>query len=185
MKKILVLYLSILIFLAACVQGGPAPLESGDLIKTGMTETMEVQDDPAPAPSQEVEGETHSCFPVHPGRQALPLPVGFMTGIKPTAIRFYDSTGFILGDKQTPNLYSLYGNRLHPAGGITNGISGVPLIYHVRESEDFVKANIGANIFQMDKAPEIVVITGAEGKFSLVVYSSAEYTDDGLITTLK
>ena len=183
-NKILLVGL-IILFLSSCSQGSSTisgASSTEDQIATSVAETLTVQADQT---TSEIPEPDENCLPLHPGIQQLPQPVGFMTGLQSSLIRFYDDSGKILGEKQTPGIYSPRPRWVHAAGGITNGIEGVPLLYNTRDASDLIKANIGSNIFQMDAAVELVALTGAEGKFTLVVLSTVEYAEGKVTSTLK
>jgi len=174
-----------LLFLSwACLIGGSEqPQATPDLsvLKTSVAKTLMAQDDLAPTRTPEIS----DCSPFQPGIQVLDLPVGFTAGVDNSTIRFYDLNGNQLGEKLTPGLTRVDQSQIHIAGGISNGIPGAPLIYASLESGGVIKGNIGSEIFGMDSPGEIVTISGAEGVFTLIVYSTAELTGEGYITTLK
>ncbi len=151
------------------------------VMKTSVAATLIAQNDLAPTRTPEIP----DCTPLHPGEQDIVLPVGFTAGVDNSAIRFYDLDGNLLGEKLTPGLTRVDQSQIHVAGGISNGIPGAPLIYSSLESGGVIKGNIGSEIFGMDSPGEIVTISGAEGVFTLIVYSTAEFTEEGYITTLK
>ena len=172
----------------ACILGGSSePQETPDInaMTTSVAATLRAQNDEAPTRTPEEVVETPACLPLHPGRQVLDLPSGFTAGVDVSAISFYDTEGTLLGEKQTPGLTRVRLNQVHIAGGISNGISGVPLLYASSESQGVIKANIDSNIFQMDSSGEVVGLSGAEGIFTIITYSAAEYTDQGYLTTIK
>ncbi len=179
---------ALLISSMACLFGGSAESQATTDISamtTSVAATLRAQNDQAPTRTPEEAFETPACLPLHPGRQVLDLPSGFTAGVDISAISFYDMEGNLLGEKQTPGLTRVRLNQVHIAGGISNGISGVPLVYASSESQGVIKANIGSNIFQMDSSGEVVALTGAEGIFTILSYSSAESTDQGYLTTIK
>jgi len=178
---------ALLISSMACLFGssGSQPTPDIDAMTTSVAATLRAQNDQAPTRTPEEVVETPACLPLHPGRQILDLPSGFTAGVDISAISFYDTEGNLLGEKQTPGLTRVRLNQIHIAGGISNGISGVPLLYASSESQGVIKANIGSNIFQMDSSGEVVALSGAEGTFTILAYSAAEYTDDGYLTTIK
>ena len=178
---------ALLISSMACLFGSSEsqPTPDIDAMTTSVAATLRAQNDQAPTRTPEEVVETPACLPLHPGRQILDLPSGFTAGGDVSAISFYDTEGNLLGEKQTPGLTRLNPNQIHIAGGISNGISGVPLLYASSEYQGIIKANIGSNIFQMDSSGEVVALSGAEGVFTIISYSSAEGTDQGYLTTIK
>ncbi len=151
------------------------------MLKTSVAATLIAQNDLAPTRTPEIP----VCLPLQPGIQVLDLPVGFTAGVDNSTIRFYDLDGNLLGEKLTPGLTRVDQSQIHIAGGISNGIAGAPLIYTSQDSGGVIKGNIGSEIFGMDSPGEIVTISGAGGVFTLIVYSTAEFTEEGYITTLK
>ena len=179
---------ALLISSMACLFGGSSEQQATPDISamtTSVAATLRAQNDQAPTRTPEEAVETPACLPLHPGRQVLDLPSGFTAGVDISAISFYDTEGNLLGEKQTPGLTRVSMNQIHIAGGISNGISGVPLVYASSELQGVIKANIGSNIFQMDSSGEVVALSGAEGIFTILSYSAAEYTDEGYLTTIK
>jgi len=171
-----------------CILGGSSQAqETLDItaMKTSVAATLRAQDDQAPTRTPEEAIGTPACLPLHPGRQVLELPSGFTAGVDKSAVGFYDTEGNLLGEKQTPGLTRLRPDQIHLAGGISNGISGVPLVYASSESNGVIKANIDSNIFQIDSSGEVVALSGAEGNFTILSYSAAEYIDEGYLTTIK
>jgi hypothetical protein len=173
--------------IACILSGSTEPEVTPDIsaMSTSVGATLRAQNDLAPSQTPEKAPEYPSCAPLHPGKQILALPEGFIAGTDNTAISFYDASGNLLGKKLTPGLPNMDSDRVHVAGGITNGLSGVPLVYFDRESNGVLKANINSEIFQLDTTGLLIVLTGAEGHFTYIVYSSAEYTDEGIKSTLK
>jgi len=172
----------------ACLFGSSEPQATPDIsaMTTSVAATLRAQNDQAPTRTPEEEiVETPACLPLHLGRQILDLPSGFTAGVDVSAISFYDTEGNLLGEKQTPGLTRLNPNQIHISGGISNGISGVPLLYASSEYQGIIKANIDSNIFQMDSSGEVVALSGAEGIFTLISFSAAEGTDQGYLTTIK
>jgi len=168
----------------ACLFGGSEEAQVTpdlSLLKTSVAETLIAQNDLAPTRTPEIP----VCLPFQPGIQVLDLPVGFTAGVDNSTISFYDLDGNLLGEKLTPGLTRVDQSQIHIAGGISNGIPGAPLIYASLESGGVIKGNIGSEIFGMDSPGEVVTISGAEGVFTLIVYSTAEFTEEGYITTLK
>jgi len=178
------LVVSLLFSSWACLFGGSEqPQATPDLsvMKTSVAATLIAQNDLAPTRTPEIP----ECTPLHPGEQDIVLPIGFTAGVDNSAIRFYDLDGNLLGEKLTPGLTRVDQSQIHVAGGISNGIPGAPLIYTSLESGGVIKGNIGSEIYGMDSPGEVVTISGAEGVFTLIVYSTAEFTEEGFITTLK
>jgi hypothetical protein len=172
----------------ACLFGSSEPQATPDIsaMTTSVAATLRAQNDQAPTRTPEEEiVETPACLPLHPGRQELDLPIGFTAGVDILAISFYDTEGNLVGEKQTPGLTRVNPNQVHIAGGVSDGISGVPLVYASSESQGVIKANIDSNIFQIDSSGEVVALSGAEGIFALISYSAAEGTDEGYLTTIK
>jgi hypothetical protein len=172
----------------ACLFGSSEPQATPDIsaMTTSVAATLRAQNDQAPTRTPEEEiVETPACLPLHPGRQELDLPIGFTAGVDISAISFYDTEGNLVGEKQTPGLTRVNPNQVHIAGGVSNGISGVPLVYASSESQGVIKGNIDSNIFQIDSSGEVVALSGAEGIFTLISYSAAEGTDEGYLTTIK
>ena len=172
----------------ACILGGSSePQETPDIsaMTTSVAATLRAQNDEAPTRTPEEVVETPACLPLHPGRQELDLPIGFTAGVDISAISFYDTEGNLVGEKQTPGLTRVNPNQIHIAGGVSNGISGVPLVYASSESQGVIKANIDSNIFQIDSSGELVALSGAEGVFTILAYSAAEGTEEGYLTTIK
>ncbi len=172
----------------ACLFGSSEsqPTPDIDAMTTSVAATLRAQNDQAPTRTPEEEIiETPACLPLHPGRQELDLPIGFTAGVDISAISFYDTEGNLVGEKQTPGLTRVNPNQVHIAGGVSDGISGVPLVYASSESQGVIKANIDSNIFQVDSSGEVVALSGAEGIFTLISYSAAEGTDEGYLTTIK
>ena len=168
----------------ACLLGGSGEAQATpdlSVLKTSVAATLIAQNDLAPTRTPEIP----VCLPLQPGIQVLDLPVGFAAGLDNSAIRFYDLDGNLLGEKLTPGLTRVDQSQIHIAGGISNGIAGAPLIYTSQDSGGVIKGNIGSEIFGMDSPGEIVTISGAGGVFKLIVYSTAEFTEEGYITTLK
>jgi len=167
----------------ACLFGGSDEAQVTpdlSLMKTSVAKTLIAQNDLAPTRTPEIP----DCLPFQPGIQVLDLPVGFTAGVDNSTISFYDLDGNLLGEKLTPGLTRVDQSQIHIAGGISNGIPGAPLIYASLESGGVIKGNIGSEIFGMDSPGEVVTISGAEGVFTLIVYSTAEFTEEGYITTL-
>ncbi|MCK4490355.1 MAG: hypothetical protein KAU23_08855, partial [Anaerolineales bacterium] len=172
----------------ACLFGSSESQPTPDIsaMTTSVAATLRAQNDQAPTRTPEEEiVETPACLPLHPGRQELDLPIGFTAGVDISAISFYDTEGNLVGEKQTPGLTRVNPNQVHIAGGVSDGISGVPLVYASSESQGVIKANIDSNIFQVDSSGEVVALSGAEGIFTLISYSAAEGTDEGYLTTIK
>jgi len=168
----------------ACLLGGSGEAQSTpdlSVLKTSVAKTLIAQDDFAPTRTPEIV----ECTPPHPGEQDIDLPVGFTAGVDNSTIRFYDLDGNLMGEKLTPGLKRIDQSQIHIAGGISNGIAGAPLIYTSLDSGGVIKGNIGSEIFEMDSPGEIVTISGAGGVFTLIAYSTAEFTDEGYITALK
>ena len=182
--KGLLFVVSLLFSSWACLLGGSGEAQGTpdlSVLKTSVAKTLMAQDDFAPTRTPEIP----DCLPFQPGIQVLDLPVGFTAGVDSSTIRFYDLDGNLLGEKLTPGLTRVDQSQIHIAGGISNGIPGAPLIYASLESGGVIKGNIGSEIFGMDSPGEIVTISGAEGVSTLIVYSTAELTGEGYITTLK
>jgi hypothetical protein len=171
------------ILLTSCVSGQTISREHA--ISTSVAATLTFQEDQDTSDSQESSQTEDLCLHQHPGKQEIPLPAGFMAGIDNSSISFYDASGDLIGVKMTPGLSNLYPDRIHAAGGVANGISGTPLIYGSLESGGVIKGNIGDNIFQMDNVGQLVVLTGAEGVFTILGYSKAEYIGSQLQSSLK
>ncbi len=186
-KSLLVAAILLFSSIACIFSGSTEPDVTPDIsaMTTSVAATLRAQNDLAPSQTPEKAPESPPCDPLHPGKQILALPGGFIAGTENTAISFYDAEGNLLGEKQTPGLPNMDSDRVHVAGGITNGLSGVPLVYFGRESNGVLKANINSEIFQLDTTGLLIVLTGAEGHFTYIVYSSAEYTDEGTKSTLK
>jgi len=182
--KGLLFVVSLLFSSWACLLGGSGEAQGTpdlSVLKTSVAETLIAQNDLAPTRTLEIP----DCLPFQPGIQVLDLPVGFTAGVDSSTIRFYDLDGNLLGEKLTPGLTRVDQSQIHIAGGISNGIPGAPLIYASQESGGVIKGNIGSEIFGMDSPGEVVTVSGAEGVFTLIVYSTAEFTEEGYITTLK
>jgi len=178
----------------ACGSTGPAPaVETADtrVSETLVAATVETSlatptsppptstSSPTPSPTAELPSptpteETLTCQD-HPGGQDLSLPVGYVGSVDAQTVELYASEGELLGHKQTPGLSFLEPSQIHLGGGLAEGITGIPLVYHSLEDGGVLKASAGTAVTELAQTPGLVTLTGAEGD-SLIAYST-NYSD--------
>ncbi|MEA3349231.1 MAG: hypothetical protein U9Q82_01265 [Chloroflexota bacterium] len=126
---------------------------------------------PSSTPTSTATQEQPPCQPEHPGAQVLPLPAGFASSVDVQPIELYDTQGNLLGSKQAPGLTWLEPGQIHIAGGQSQGIPNIPLVYHSLENGGVLKSNTNGEVVQINQSPGLVTLTGGEGN-SIIAYST-------------
>ncbi|MCK4801864.1 MAG: hypothetical protein KAS84_07720, partial [Anaerolineales bacterium] len=114
-KSLLVAAILLFSSIACIFSGSTEPDVTPDIsaMTTSVAATLRAQNDLAPSQTPEKAPESPPCDPLHPGKQILALPGGFIAGTENTAISFYDAEGNLLGEKQTPGLPNMDSDRVH------------------------------------------------------------------------
>jgi hypothetical protein len=174
----------------ACGTTGPAPaIETVDAqaVETLVAATIQTsQATPTPPPATSTPSPTRSptaepstptpteeapaCLE-HPGEQSLPLPVGYVGSVNAQTVELYDTEGELLGHKQTPGLSFLEPSQVHLGGGLGEGLTAIPLVYHSLQDNGVLKASAGTAVTELARTPGLVTLTGAEGD-PLIAYST-------------
>jgi hypothetical protein len=120
------------------------------------------QDTPVPPPS---DTPPPNCQPLHPGAQALALPVGFgLAGSGTPDVNFYDIMGNPLGAKNLADFTFPDIDQVHIAGGNTAGFPNLPIVYHSLTGGGVLRLNINNAISDLGSTPQLVAISGAEAQ---------------------
>lgn len=176
----IVLFFLILIIAIACdieISPGDSPDSVGSAVAATQTALGVPGSQVPPGPTQEppaptaentlpadtpAETPAPSCQPVHPGPQALPLPIAVAAGLN-EIVTFRDTAAQTLATRPATGMTSMDSERTHLAGNFAMGANALPIVFFTFQDGGKLRLNQNNLVGDLMPAPDLYAVKGAEG----------------------
>jgi hypothetical protein len=175
MKKTLIPFFILILIVSLACDIVISPGEVQDPVGSAVAATQTAQGGaatPEPPPTPTAEGSTPAdtpagtpapaCQPVHPGPQALPLPLGVAAGFD-EVVTVKNTEANLLATRPVGGMTFMESDRIHLAGNFALGADSFPIVYFTLQGGDKLRLNENNLLSDLAPAPNLVSMAGAEG----------------------